>query len=179
MLAAAGGFAGGRRFPDGDAMMKREQLRLLLRFSKLAAHMAQINHGGGAATADGTPVQAVIVKALTEITTLKRPGKTPYAYFADGEKYIQFQKLPDGAFFCRGASMVTPSLRDVLVPERLGALAALGWTMDPDDGTFIQFFQPETEIPRVATVIEQTLAVAYDADVSSLRVETRWMDDGP
>ncbi len=80
-----------------------------------------------------------IDQALQNITALVRPSKVGYATVWDGNRYVQCRRLLDGGYRCEGAgSVLQPSLKAVLTGERLNRLAALGWTIDPAFGNFVQ-----------------------------------------
>lgn len=121
-----------------------------------------------------------IDEALQNITTLVRSGRIGYATFWDGNKYIQCRRMPERELRCEatGTSM-QPSLRSVLTGDRLSRLATLGWSLDPSFGNYVQTFPADRPSSFVAAHILRTLTEVYDADPSSLEIQTTWIADTP
>jgi len=118
--------------------------------------------------------------ALQNITTLVRSGRVGYATFWDGNKYIQCRRLPDRQLRCEAAGMsMQPSLRNVLVGDRMNRLTALGWALDPSFGNYVQIFPADMPSARVAEQILRTLNEVYSADATGLEIETTWVADIP
>lgn len=133
-------------------------------------------HGPGLAQTTTTQVD----EALQNITSLVRTGKVGYATFWDGNKYIQCRRLPNGELRCEAAgSAMQPTLKRVLIPERLSRLAALGWVLNPNFGNYVRTFAADVPTQRIAEHILQTLHEAYDANVPGLEVQTTWVADVP
>jgi hypothetical protein len=72
-----------------------------------------------------------------------------------------------------------PSLKSVLVPERLTRLNALGWVLDPNFGNYAQTFAADMATSRVADRILQTMIEVYGAQASGLEIQTAWVADVP
>lgn len=121
-----------------------------------------------------------IDQSLQNITALVRPGKVGYATVWDGNRYVQCRRLLDGGYRCEAAgSVLQPSLKAVLTGERLNRLAALGWTIDPAFGNFVQLFAPSLTTSAVADQILKALTEGYGADEVNLEFGTAWIDDVP
>jgi hypothetical protein len=135
---------------------------------------------GANETASAQTPSAKIDAALQNITNLVRPGRIGYATVWDGNKYIQCRRTVERAMRCEAAgSILQPSLNSVLTIGPLSQLAALGWTIDPNFGNYVHTFPAEMPTARVADHILQTLIRAYDADVSGLEFQTRWVANVP
>lgn len=121
-----------------------------------------------------------IDEALQNITTLVRSGRVGYATFWAGNKYVQCRRVPSRELRCEaaGASM-QPSLRRVLVAERLSRLAALGWVLEPSFGNYVQTFAADMATGRIAEHILRTLTEVYGAEGPGLELETAWVADVP
>ncbi|MEW6450273.1 MAG: hypothetical protein AB1490_06475 [Pseudomonadota bacterium] len=123
---------------------------------------------------------ARIDEALQNITTLVRPGRVGYATLWDGNKYIQCRRMPSRELRCEAAgTSMQPSLKSVLVPERLTRLQALGWVLDPNFGNYVQTFAADMPTSRTADRIQRTMTEAYDARASDLQIQTAWVVDVP
>lgn len=121
-----------------------------------------------------------IDEALQNITTLVRPGRVGYATFWDGNKYIQCRRLPEREFRCEAAgTTMQSSLKNVLTGDRLSRLMALGWTLDPSFGNYVQTFPADRPTGSIATYILRTLTEVYDVDSPSLEIQTTWIADTP
>ena len=68
-----------------------------------------------------------------------------------------------------------PSLGRVLGPERIARLAALGWHLDPSFGNYVQTFPAGLPVSQVADKILQALKEGYDADLTSLEIQSDWI----
>jgi hypothetical protein len=123
---------------------------------------------------------ARIDEALQNVTTLVRSGRVGYATFWDGNKYVQCRRLPNRELRCEAAgTSMQPSLKSVLVPERLTRLGVLGWVLDPNFGNYAQTFAADMPISRVADRILQTMIEVYHAHVPGLEIQTAWVADVP
>lgn len=130
----------------------------------------------------GAPVlpetAARIEAALKNITNLVRPGAVGYATIWDGNKYVQCRSFSEGKLRCEAAGLrMQPSLRHVLVPERLNTLRTLDWAPDPAFGNYAHTFPAGTPSSTAANAILQTLAQVYEAELSTLDIETTWAAD--
>jgi len=124
--------------------------------------------------------QSRVEAALTNIMTLHRAGQDGLATIWDGNKYVQCRWTPERALRCEaGGTLMQPSLRHVLVPERLARLNALGWHLDPSFGNHVQTFPGGFSASQVAERVLQALKEGYDADVDSVEVKTDWIRSIP
>ena len=109
---------------------------------------------GAAVSRAAEDSQSRVEAALSNITTLQRPGQDGLATIWDGNKYIQCRRMPDQALRCEAAgALMQPSLGRALVPERVARLAALGWRMDPSFGNYVQSFPAGLAMRAVAEKI--------------------------
>ena len=84
-----------------------------------------------------------ILTALENIMNLDRPGQDGFATIWDGNKYVQCGRMFDRSLRCEAAgTLMQPSLGNVLTPERVGRLAALGWRLDSRFGNYVRDFPP-------------------------------------
>jgi hypothetical protein len=121
-----------------------------------------------------------IDEALQNITTLVRPGRIGYATFWDGNKYIQCRRLPERELRCEAAgTTMQSSLKNVLTGDRLSRLMALGWTLDPSFGNYVQTFPADRPTGSIAAHILRTLTEAYDPDSPGPEIQTTWISDTP
>lgn len=121
-----------------------------------------------------------IDEALQNITSLVRAGRVGYATFWDGNKYIQCRRISDRSLRCEAAgTSMQPSLKSVLTGDRLTRLAALGWTLDPSFGNYVQIFPADMPTDRAADHVVRALVEAYAANVNDLDVATSWVADTP
>lgn len=119
-------------------------------------------------------------EALQNITTLVRPGRIGYATVWDGNKYIQCRRTPERALRCEAAgTSMQPSLRSVLTGDRSTRLTALGWTLDPSFGNYVQVFPADMASSRVADHVLRTLTQAYDANLADIEIATSWVANTP
>jgi hypothetical protein len=124
--------------------------------------------------------QARIEAALENITNLTRPGQDGYATIWDGNKYVQCKRLQDRNLRCEAAgTLMQPSLRRVLTPERAARLEALGWQLDSSFGNYLQIFPADAASRMVADTILQTLRDGYEANIAELQVQTAWVPRDP
>lgn len=72
-----------------------------------------------------------------------------------------------------------PSLKSVLTGDRLTRLSALGWTLDPGFGNYVQIFPADVPTDRAADHVVRALVEAYAANVNDLDVATSWVADTP
>jgi hypothetical protein len=128
---------------------------------------------GFAQTGEHQAVQEKIAAAISTIAVLERPGRDNLATVWDGNKYIQCRRMSDRSLRCEAAgSLMQVSLSHVLTPERIGRLAAMGWTLDPSFGNYVQIFPPNSLPADIADKLLAALAQGYDADVQNLEIET-------
>jgi hypothetical protein len=148
-------------------------LRVFCRAALLAAIAALIP---GSAGAQNAPIQSPkdnVEAAITTIRTLERPSRDNLAAVWDGNKYVQCRRMSDRTLRCEaGGSLMQVSLERVLTPEHIGRLAAMGWTLDPSFGNYVQSFRPEMPAKDIAEKIVAALVQAYDAEPEKLDVET-------
>jgi hypothetical protein len=122
----------------------------------------------GAPASDDT-----VEAAITTIRDLDRPGRDSFATVWDGNKYVQCRRMKDGTLRCEAAgSLMQPSLERVLTSERVERLAALGWTLDPSFGNYVQSFSATRSAKDIAEMLRAALAQGYDADVRNLETAT-------
>src|SRR5262245_55158355 len=115
--------------------------------------------------------QSRVETALTNIMTLHRPGQDGLATIWDGNKYVQCRLQLDRALRCEAAgTLMQPSLARALTPDRITRLMALGWTLDPSFGNYVQIFASDLPAKEIAERILQALKEAYDADITDLEV---------
>lgn len=120
--------------------------------------------------------QSRVETALTNIMTLHRPGQDGLATIWDGNKYVQCRLQFDRAFRCEAAgTLMQSSLARVLTPDRIARLTALGWTLDPSFGNYVQIFPSELPVRNISERILQVLREAYNADISDLEVGSNWI----
>jgi hypothetical protein len=128
---------------------------------------------GFAQTGQDQAVREKIATAISTIAVLERPGRDNLAAVWDGNKYIQCRRMSDRSLRCEAAgSLMQVSLSHVLTPERIGRLAAMGWTLDPSFGNYVQIFPPDRPAADIADKLLAALTQAYDADVQNLEIET-------
>lgn len=124
--------------------------------------------------------QPRVEAALTNVMTLHRPGQDGLATIWDGNKYVQCRWMPERALRCEAAgALMQPSLGRVLSPERIARLAALGWHLDPGFGNYVQAFPAGLPASQVADKILQALKEGYDADLTSLEIQSDWIKSSP
>jgi len=138
-----------------------------------------VSVGTGMAASSQTS-QSRIEAALENITSLSRPGKDGYATVWDGNKYVQCKRLQDHSLRCESAgTLMQSSLLRVLTSERVARLAALGWRLDPSFGNYVQTFPADASSSSIAEKIVQVLSEAYDANMTELDVQTKWVSSEP
>jgi hypothetical protein len=121
-----------------------------------------------------------IEAALGNMIALDRPGQEGLATIWDGNKYIQCRRIPNHSLRCEAAgALMQPSLGHVLIPERIGRLAKLGWRLDPSFGNYLQTFAADMPVSQVADRILEALAEGYDADLANLEVQSDWIAGEP
>ncbi len=82
--------------------------------------------------------------------------------------------MSDRTLRCEAAgALMQVSLEHVLTAERIGRLAAMGWTLDPSFGNYVQSFGPDTSAKGIADEILAALSQGYDADIKNVEVETK------
>lgn len=118
--------------------------------------------------------------AISNVTSLHRPGQDGLATIWDGNKYVQCRLMPDRELRCEaGGALMQPSLGRILVPERVARLVALGWQLDPSFGNYVQVFPSGLPASQIADGILRALKEGYDADLSNLEIQTDWIKSAP
>jgi hypothetical protein len=118
--------------------------------------------------------------AIATIRTIDRPGRDNLATVWDGNKYIQCRRMRDASLRCEAAgALMQVSLERVLTPERIGRLAAMGWTLDPSFGNYVQTFGADVSAEDIADKILAALSQGYGADMQNLEVETKSIASEP
>jgi len=148
-----------------------------MRIAACALMILALIAGMRTARADPPPARRARVEAaLSNISTLVRPGQDALATVWDGNKYIQCRRMPDITLRCEAAGAVMQSsLARVLVPERVARLAALGWRLDNSFGNYVQSFPADMPVGEIADRLMQALAEGYDANLAGLEVLTDWI----
>ena len=140
-----------------------------------------IIRGGLTADAADAPTPAVIARveaALQNMAAINRPGRVGYAAFWDGNSFVQCRRTQTRELRCEAAgTLMQPSLKRVLSPERLERLDKLGWKLEPSFGNYVQVFSADIAPNRAALHILNALLDGYDAQASAIDVETRWVAD--
>jgi hypothetical protein len=122
------------------------------------------------------PAKMLVTEALDNIHNLKRPGQEGYATVWDGDKYVQCHFLSDQSLACEAAGvMMQSSMRRVLTAEKRLRLTLMGWWLDPSFGNYTQIFPPSLSAAQVSDLVLSALSQAYDADLTQLEVQTRWV----
>jgi hypothetical protein len=123
---------------------------------------------------------ARIDEALQNITALTRPERVGYATIWDGNAYVQCRRMPDRTLRCEAAgTRMQPSLDAVLTPERLQAIARLGWSPDPSFGSYVRSFPADMPSLTVAGHVLDALTQGYAAAPERLELQTAWVGDEP
>jgi len=144
----------------------------------LATSLGAPTHG----LADSPPQasNSRIETALNSILILERPGQDGYANVYDGNKYVQCGRTRERSLRCEaGGSRMQSSLEHVLIPERIGRLAALGWRLEPAFGNYVQTFPAGMPTSQVADMVLQALSEGYEADLAHLDVDAVWIASEP
>jgi hypothetical protein len=126
----------------------------------------------------GAPPETLplVEMALENIKALDRPGEMGLATIFDGNKYVQCRRIADQGLRCESAgALMQPSLAHILTPERVGRLAALGWSLDPSFGNYAQIFPADLASRVIAERILQALGEGYDADLPRITITTDWV----
>jgi len=130
----------------------------------------------GVSTVVAQANQSRVETALTNIMALHRPSQDGLATVWDGNKYVQCRLQLDRALRCEAAgTLMQPSLARVLTPDRIAWLLALGWTLDPSFGNFVQVFPSDLPVKDIAERILQALKEGYNADITDLEVGSNWI----
>jgi hypothetical protein len=141
---------------------------------------ASSDHRAAAQTGLEQSIREKITAAVSAIAVLERPGRDNLATVWDGNKYIQCRRMSDRSLRCEAAgSAMQVSLARVLTPDRIGRLAAMGWTFDPSFGNYVQTFPPDLPATNVADKILAALAQGYGAELPNLEVETKAIRSEP
>ncbi|MGH6797043.1 MAG: TY-Chap domain-containing protein [Roseiarcus sp.] len=128
----------------------------------------------------GAVSRSHIEAALTNITTLVRPGQDGLALIFDGNKYVQCRRMPVRTTRCEaGGVLMQPSLGRVLTPARIARLGELGWSLDSSFGNYVRTFADGEPAGRIAEAIVQARAEGYDADIPHLEVQSDWIASRP
>jgi hypothetical protein len=130
----------------------------------------------GKGSAQPASTRPKVIEALDNVRNLTRPQQDGYATIWEGDKYVQCHALSDQSLSCEAAGAVMqPSLAGLLSPERKRRLTSLGWRLDPSFGAYTQIFPPAVGLDKVADSILASLSQGYDADLTFLEVQTRWV----
>jgi hypothetical protein len=130
----------------------------------------------GKAWAEPASTAPKVIEALDNVRNLTRPQQDGYATIWEGDKYVQCHALSDQSLSCEAAgALMQPALEGLLSPERKRRLTALGWRLDPSFGAYTQIFPPGVALDKVADRILASLSQGYDADLTFLEVQTRWV----
>ena len=132
-----------------------------------------------AAQSDSVPVatRTRVEAAVTNIIQLVRPNEDGVATVWDGNKFVQCRHMVDEQLRCEAAgSVMQPTLAHVLTAERVTALAAAGWRLDPSFGNYVQTFPTTRPASEIANKLIAALAEGYDADLAKLEVGTSWIE---
>ena len=142
----------------------------------IAASPSALNTAGSSMPVEISVSDKRIVLALTNILSLHRPGEDGFATIWDGNKYVQCGLAHGGGLRCEASgSLMQPSLARVLTPEKVRALGAFGWSLDPHFGNYVQVF-PANEAPdQVALNIQVVLGAVYSAQLANIETETNWV----
>ncbi|MGU3538213.1 TY-Chap domain-containing protein [Methylobacterium sp. A54F] len=109
---------------------------------------------------------------------LTRPDQVGYATVWDGNKAVQCRRMPDRTLRCEAAgTRMQPSLDAVLTPERVAAIARLGWSLDPSFGLYVRTFPADMPTGMVAGHILDLLISGYAAAGDALEVGTDYVPD--
>ncbi len=124
--------------------------------------------------------QLRIASALDNISQLIRPNKIGYATFWDGNKYIQCKRIATKELSCEAAgTMMQPSLRHSLTPEKIEKLTNLGWFLDNKFGNYIRIFPAELKTIDIADKLFETFNQVYNLNYTSFELKTTWVNDRP
>ena len=130
----------------------------------------------GKGSAEPSSAKPRIVEALDGIRNVSRPRQDGYSTVWEGDKYVQCHVLSDQSLSCEAAgAMMQPSLEGVLTPGRKQRLTSLGWRLDPSFGGYTQIFPPSLSLDKAADRILAALHQGYDADLTFVDVQTRWV----
>lgn len=151
-------------------------LRRALKAARLTVFVVLGLIVAGKSSAEPSSATPKVIEALDNIRNLSRPGQDGYAAIWQGDKYIQCHALSDQSLSCEAAGAMTqPSLDRVLTPDRKQRLAGLGWRLDPSFGAYTQVFAPTLGLDKAADRILASLSQGYDADLTSIEVQIRWV----
>jgi len=150
-----------------------------LRIVALAAMAITACIGGGSPAVAENELERIDA-ALQNVTSIVRTGRIGYATIWDGNKYVQCRRLPSRDWRCEAAgTTLQPSLKRVLTVERQNRLAALGWSIDPAFGNYVQLFAADKPSSEVAAHLLRTLIDGYDIRLPDLEWQTAWVVDIP
>ncbi len=130
----------------------------------------------GPGLAEPSATTTWVIEGLDNIRNLTRPRQDGYTAIWDGDKFVQCHAHSDQSLSCEAAgATMQPSLARVLTPDRKQRLTSLGWRLDPSFGAYTKTFAPTVSLDQVADRILTVLSQAYDADLTRLYVQTRWV----
>jgi hypothetical protein len=116
-----------------------------------------------------------IAIALRAVLTEDRPGLQGLATVWDANKYVQCRRLGLDLRCEAAGALMQPSLVHVLTPDRIAALAALGWRLDPGFGAYARSFSASGDIDQTTDQILEALDRGYGADLQTLEVARAWI----
>jgi hypothetical protein len=150
--------------------------RILVRSIRRSVALLMLAALAACATTAPPPTPRMrIAGALREVLTQDQPGREGLVTAWDGNKYVQCRRLgPDLRCEAAGALM-QPSLSHVLTADRIAALAALGWRLDPSFGAYVRSFPTGWDIDQTTDEILKALDRGYAADLQNLEVKAAWI----
>lgn len=158
--------------------MKTPLTRLL--YTIAAAFSLGIIAASTAAADEAQPAKAAakVVAALDNIASISRPGRVGYATIWSYNQYIQCRRLPTQDWRCEAAgTLMQPSLKRVLTPERITQLETTGWLLDPAFGNYAHTFPASMATSTIAAAIVATLTGIYGAKPDTIETATDWVAD--
>ena len=136
----------------------------------------------GRALADTPPAlgHLRLEQSLQTILKASRPGQDGLVTVWDANKYVQCRRMADRNLRCEAAgSVMQPSLKPVLTPDRVAALNGLGWTLDPAFGNYQRTFTADVSAADIADAVLTALDRGYAADPAGLEFATTWIKSEP
>ena len=123
-----------------------------------------------------TAVRARVEAAIANAIALVRPNQDGVATAWDANKFVQCRNMVDGVLRCEAAgALMQPTLASQLTPERVAALGAAGWQLDPSFGNYVQRFSNKLSAAELADKLLEALATGYAADLTKIEVSTTWI----
>jgi len=108
------------------------------------------------------------LRAAMVIVKHEESGRMHLAAFWDGNKYVQCRGDQNGGVRCEaGGALMQPSLAEVLTPDRVGRLSAMGWALDPSFGNYVRIFRRNASAKHIAAQMLAVLNI-YEANVEKL-----------